>query len=77
MDELHGEQEQSSQGQIQTGKSPSSKHSYKNIKNINCHLQTWCSNTALSSISSHFQLPLQFPFSIFQYVTLKENRFKA
>lgn len=77
MDELDGEKEQSSQGQTQTGKSPSSKHSYNNIKHIDCHLQTWCSNTALSNISIHFQLLLQFPSFIFQYVTLKESRFKA
>lgn len=77
MDELHGEYKQSSQGQAETGKSPSSKHSYNNIKHIDCHLQTWCSNTALSNIPSHFQLPVEFPSFIFQYVTHKDSIFKA
>lgn len=75
MDELHCEKEQSSQGQTQTGKSPSSKHSY-NIKHIDCHLQTWGSNTALSKISNHLQLPFEFPSSIFQYVILKKADLK-
>lgn len=77
MAELHDEQEQNSQGQTQTGKSPPSKHSYNNIKHIDCHLQTWCTNTALCNISIYIPLSLEFPSSIFQHVTVTKSRFKA